>query len=82
MTSNAARKDVQGVEPQVAANDNHDEWMVTVEAAKHCHMSKRALLKHVAMGRLVPDSRARPGFKVHRFLRSSLDRFLKGNNGE
>lgn len=79
--SNAARSEGR-VEQEEPANDNRDEWLITVEAAKHCHMSKRALLQHVAMGRLVPDSRARPGFKVHRFLRSSLDRFLKGQDGE
>jgi len=72
--SNAARRD----EVVVVV----DEWLLTVEAARHCKMSKRALLEHVARGRLRPDSRARPGFKVHRFLRASLDRFLKGQDGE
>lgn len=47
--TNTARK--QG---GVARADNdveprQDEWMTTVEAAAHCHMSKRALLQHVAM---------------------------------
>ena len=55
-----------------------DEWMTTSEAAAYARMSKRALLQHVAEGRLRPDARARPGFKEHRFRRSTIDRWLMG----
>lgn len=67
----------------MGAAEKRDEqrvWLTTKEAAEYANMSKRCLLEHVARGTLVPDSRARPGFKVHRFLRSTLDRWLKGDN--
>lgn len=55
-----------------------DEWLTTVEAAAYAKMSKRALLEHIAKGTLRPDSRARPGFRVHRFRRSTIDAWLRG----
>lgn len=57
-----------------------DEWMTTSEAAAYAKMSKRALLEHVAKGRLRPDARARPGFKEHRFRRSTIDAWLVGGD--
>jgi len=57
-----------------------DEWMTTSEAAAYAKMSKRALLEHVAKGRLAPDSRARPGFRHHRFRRSTIDAWLAGES--
>lgn len=50
----------------------------TREAATYCRMEVSRLLKHIAQGRLVPDSPARKGFRVHRFRRSTLDAFLLG----
>lgn len=63
-----------------AEKSERDEWLTTVEAAEYCKISKKSLLWHISKGTLVPDSRARPGFKMHRFLRSTLDQWLKGDN--
>lgn len=56
------------------------EWLTLAEAALYTRMSRRALESHIASGRLRPDSRARPGFKLHRFRRSTLDAFLTGES--
>jgi hypothetical protein len=63
-----------------AANDvaRPDDLLTTPEAAVYCRLSKRVLLAHVQAGRLVPDARARKGFRVHRFKRSTLDALLAG----
>jgi excisionase family DNA binding protein len=64
----------------MGAAEKHDDevWLTTKEAAKYVKMHKRTLLDHISKGTLKPDSRARPGFKVHRFRRESLDRWLEG----
>lgn len=54
------------------------EWFNTKEAAVYCMTSKDAILKYVSRGDLVPDSPSRPGFRVHRFRRATLDAFLEG----
>ena len=58
------------------ATPTESDLLTTLEAAAYCKMGKRTLLWHVGEGRLVPDSPARKGFKVHRFRRATLDRFL------
>ena len=70
MGSTARRQDAQ-VE---------DRWYTLSEAVEYTRMSHRALQGHIAAGTLRPDSRARPGFRLHRFRRSTLDRFLTGEN--
>jgi len=55
---------------------NTSELLTTREAASYCSMTPTMLLKHVAHGRLVPDSPSRKGFRVHRFRRATLDAFL------
>lgn len=60
-----------------AEKRDDDVWLTTKEAAKYAKMHKRTLLEHIAKGRLKPDSRARPGFKVHRFRKETLDEWLK-----
>jgi excisionase family DNA binding protein len=50
--------------------------LTSQEAARYCSVSKATLLRHVAQGRLVPDSPARHGFRRHRFRRETLDAFL------
>lgn len=71
-----ARKDEPAV--QVAANTNASPWLTAREAADYCRFSYDALIHHVSRGNLVPDSRARPGFRGHRFRRETLDAFLRG----
>lgn len=56
------------------------EWFTTSEAAEYCAMQREALLKHVQRGSITPDSPARPGFRVHRFRRTTLDCWLLGGS--
>ena len=65
---------------QNKSEQKDDEWLTTVEAAAYVKMTKSALLQQIAKGNLAPDSRARPGLKLHRFRRSTLDRWLTGDN--
>lgn len=54
-------------------------WLTTEEAAEYCLLSRDALIKHIARGRLIPDSwGCRGRTRSHRFLRETLDKFLKG----
>lgn len=62
-----------------AARKQDDEWLTTRSAADYAKMSLSAFKMHIARGRIVPDSPARPGFKEHRFLRSTVDRWLTGS---
>lgn len=54
------------------------EWFTTVQACAYTNVPRRTLMEHIAKGKLKPDSRARPGFKVHRFRRATLDAWLMG----
>lgn len=53
------------------------EWMTLREAIVFTGMSRRALQSHIAQGTLKPDSPSRPGFRLHRFRKSTLEAFLK-----
>ncbi len=64
---------------ELARKQDESVWLTTKEAAVYVKMHKRTLLEHIAKGTLKPDSRARPGFKVHRFRRETLDKWLKGD---
>jgi hypothetical protein len=55
-------------------------WLTTVEAAGYVKMTREALLYHVARGHVRPDAPAGRGLKTHRFLRTTLDRWLTGAN--
>jgi hypothetical protein len=60
--------------------EKHDhEWRTTAEAAAYLRITVRALLAHVARGNIKPDSWGGRGrLKSHRFLVSTLDKFLRG----
>lgn len=65
---------------RIAAVAPDDKWLRLREAAAHANMSVSAFKSHVERGHIRPDSPARPGFKEHRFLRSSVDRWLLGES--
>jgi hypothetical protein len=52
------------------------EWMTLAQAVLFTGMSRRALQKHIAQGTLKPDSPSRPGFRLHRFRKRTLEAFL------
>lgn len=55
------------------------EWFTTKEAAAYLRTTTKALLQHVARGRLKPDHFGGRGrFKSHRFRRATLDAFAGG----
>jgi excisionase family DNA binding protein len=70
------RKAVRAELGAVKTLSDDDRLLTTQQAAAALGISKRTLLWHVAQGRLVPDSPAREGFKVHRFKRSTLEAFM------
>lgn len=71
---NAAQKhEVEGAAPVMQR-----EWFNTKQACEYTGVPLRTLMGHIAKGTLKPDSRARPGFGVHRFRRATLDAWLMG----
>lgn len=69
---NAAAKE------QSAAAAATQEWFTVTEAADYLRMSVNAIHQQISRGHLAPDARARPGLRVHRFRRATLDKFLTG----
>jgi excisionase family DNA binding protein len=61
-----------------AAEQTAQEWFTTAEACVYLRVNRRTLLRAIAAGELVPDSRARPGLRCHRFRRATLDAYLEG----
>ncbi len=56
------------------------QWFTSAEACAYMRMSRSDMQAHISRGTLRPDSRSRPGFKLHRFRRATLDAFLTGEN--
>jgi excisionase family DNA binding protein len=59
-------------------------WFTTPEAVEYTRCSPSTIKRAIASGALKPDSPSRPGFRIHRFRRATLDAWLTGEsaNGE
>lgn len=75
----ALRSELAKMSP-VPAND--DTLMTTAEAAAYCGFKRRdSFLMHVSRGHLKPDVYGQRGrFGMHRFKKSTLDRFMTGKD--
>jgi excisionase family DNA binding protein len=58
-------------------NNNEDAVLTTQEACNYLRISRPTYLKYIYLGR-IRGAKAGKGWKV---LKSELDRFLKGENG-
>ncbi len=58
-------------------NDKEDAVLTTQEACSYLRISRPTYLKYIYLGR-IKGAKAGKGWKV---LKSELDRFLKGENG-
>ena len=58
-------------------NDKEDTVLTTREACNYLRISRPTYLKYIYLGR-IKGAKAGKGWKV---LKSELDRFLKGENG-
>jgi excisionase family DNA binding protein len=58
-------------------NDKEDAVLTTQEACNYLRISRPTYLKYIYLGR-IKGAKAGKGWKV---LKSELDRFLKGENG-
>lgn len=56
------------------------EWFTTAEAVTYTRTSASTIKRAIASGALKPDSPSRPGFRLHRFRRATLDAWLTGDN--
>jgi excisionase family DNA binding protein len=68
----------EAAKQESAATAATREWFTTAEACEYTRVPRRTLMEHIAKGTLRPDSRARPGFMMHRFRRATLDAWLMG----
>jgi excisionase family DNA binding protein len=56
------------------------EWYTTPEAVEYTRCSLTTIKRAIASGALRPDSPSRPGFRIHRFRRATLDAWLTGES--
>lgn len=64
--------------PKLLTARSAQEWFTTTDAVTYTRVSLSTIKRAIADGSLQPDSPSRPGFRLHRFRRGTLDAWLTG----